>query len=111
MHSLPALSPTVESLPAPARAAEDTSSTPVHDSTGLPGTDVSPDGSTVLDPAEEVTPDLDELPLVDLQVLHSRVTSQIEREHLSPEGPHPLTRDRQQDVTAELTRRGPARRP
>lgn len=111
MHSLPATSPTVEALPAPAPAAEDVSSVPVHDSTGLPVTDLSPDGSTGLDPTEEVTPDLDELTLVDLQVLHSRVTSQIEREHLSPEGPHPLTRDRQQDVTAELTRRGPARRP
>lgn len=111
MHSLPATSPTVEALPTPAPAAEDTSSPSVHDSTDLPATDLPPGGSTVLDPTEEVTPDLDELPLVDLQVLHSRVTSQIEREHLSPEGPHPLTRDRQQDVTAELTRRGPAGRP
>lgn len=111
MHSLPAISPTVEALPTPAPAPEDTSSTPVHDSTDLPVTDLRPGGSTVLDPAEEVTADLDELPLVDLQVLHSRVTNQIEREHLSPEGPHPLTRDRQQDVTAELTARGLAREP
>jgi hypothetical protein len=110
VHSLPAISPTVEALPTPAPGAEDTSAS-VHDSTGLPATDLSPGGSTVLAPTEAVTPDLDELPLVDLQVLHSRVTSQIEREHLSPEGPHPLTRDRQQDVTAELTRRGPDRRP
>lgn len=111
MHSLPATSPTVESPPAPVRAAEETPSAPVHDSTGLPVTDLSPEGSTVLDPTEEVTPDLDELPLVDLQVLHSRVTSQIEREHLSPDGPHPLTRDRQQDVTAELAVRGLVREP
>lgn len=111
MPSLPATSPAVEALPTPAPAAEDSSSTSVHDSTGLPVTDALPDGSTVLDPTEEVTADLDELPLVDLQVLHSRVTSQIEREHLSPEGPHPLTRDRQQDVTAELAARGLAREP
>ncbi|MEX5258596.1 hypothetical protein RCG71_20015, partial [Kocuria sp. CPCC 205281] len=46
-----------------------------------------------------------ELELVDLLVLHSRLTRQLDREYLDPDGPHPVTVDRAQDLVAELDTR------
>ncbi|MGQ1838845.1 hypothetical protein ACT4S2_10330 [Kocuria turfanensis] len=103
MHSLPdspAASPTVAVLGGDADPA------PGHGRAGLPAADAPPADATVLAPAEEFPETLEDLSLVELQVLHSRVTRQVEREHLSPEGPHPLTRDRHCDVAAELAARG-----
>ncbi|MGQ1796048.1 hypothetical protein ACT4S5_02755 [Kocuria oceani] len=110
MHSLPATpvtAPTV-TLPTVAVLGGDADPAPAHGRAGL-AADAGPADETALAPAEEFPEGLEELPLVELQVLHSRVTRQVEHEHLSPEGPHPLTRDRQHDVTAELAARGPLR--
>lgn len=100
MHSLPdtPVSPTVAVL--------DGDAEPAHCRAGLAAADAPPADGTALAPAEEFPETLEGLPLVELQVLHSRVTRQVEREHLSPEGPHPLTRDRHCDVAAELAARG-----
>lgn len=46
------------------------------------------------------------LSLAELQVLHSRLVCQLDREYLeNPEGPHPVTQDRYEEVVAELGRR------
>lgn len=59
--------------------------------------------STHLDPAQDFPTELPELTLEQLQVLHSRACLQLEREYLdSPEGAHPVTLDRHQDLVAEL---------
>ncbi|ALU38536.1 hypothetical protein AS188_00855 [Kocuria flava] len=60
---------------------------------------------TVLVPDDPFPDDLMELPLVALQVLHSRLCRQLEREHRDPGGPHPLTLDRLRDVGVELDSR------
>lgn len=57
---------------------------------------------TFLAPGQEFPPSLVELELPVLQVLHSRVCRQLEREHLDPDGPHPETLDRQQALLVEL---------
>lgn len=62
---------------------------------------------TCLAPAGEFPAELADLPLVELQVLHSRVTCQLELEYVQhPDGPHPVTRDRYAELTAELGARG-----
>jgi len=61
--------------------------------------------STVLGPADPFPTTLAELGLVELHVLHSRVTRQLDREHLDPAGPHPVTLDRAQELAAELDTR------
>jgi hypothetical protein len=63
-----------------------------------PGTHVAP--------AEDFPDELAELTLTQLQVLHSRVCLQLDSEHLgSPDGAHPVTLDRHQDLVAELATR------
>jgi len=59
-----------------------------------------------LDPAALFPADLAALSLVELQVLHSRVCRQLDREYLTePAGPHPLTLDRHCELGIELDRR------
>lgn len=64
--------------------------------------------STLLPPEDPFPLVLAELELAELQVLHSRVSRQLEQEYLTdPEGPHPVTRDRCQELADELdTRQG-----
>jgi len=71
------------------------------------GTALSPDASgTCLDPAAQFPPDLAALSLVELQVLHSRICRQLDREYLTDSaGPHPLTLDRHCELGIELDRR------
>lgn len=62
--------------------------------------------STFLAPDDPFPSALAELDLLELQVLHSRVSRQLEQEHLAhPDGPHPVTRDRCQELAAELDTR------
>jgi hypothetical protein len=63
---------------------------------------------TFLTPADPFPPVLAELDLTELQVLHSRVCRQLEKEYLTaPDGSHPVTQDRCQELVAELdTRQG-----
>ncbi|MHC5560842.1 hypothetical protein [Kocuria sp. U4B] len=37
-----------------------------------------------------------------MQLLHSRLTRQLEHEHLSPDGPHPVTLQRHRELVVEL---------
>lgn len=61
---------------------------------------------TFLGPADPFPSDLAELDLTELQVLHSRVCRRLEREYLTdPDGPHPVTQDRCQELAAELDSR------
>lgn len=114
MHSLTATPPDAEPLSSPALAgAPQPIGVPRCPAPGRDepsGTDLPAGSGTVLTPADEFPDALEELSLTELQVLHSRVTCQLEREYLAPGGPHPLTVDRQHDAVAELTRRGSARR-
>lgn len=49
---------------------------------------------------------LGELSLVEVQVLHSRLSRQLDWEHCcDPRGPHPETEDRHQELVAELDAR------
>ncbi|MEX5235117.1 hypothetical protein [Kocuria arenosa] len=44
--------------------------------------------------------------MTELQVLHSRICRQLDREYLTePHGPHPCTTDRLQDLCGELDAR------
>ncbi|WP_460669371.1 hypothetical protein [Kocuria himachalensis] len=44
--------------------------------------------------------------MTELQVLHSRMCRQLDREYLTePQGPHPCTTDRLQDILGELDAR------
>ncbi|OMH29307.1 hypothetical protein BKD30_01045 [Tersicoccus phoenicis] len=61
-------------------------------------------GSTFLAPLD-VLPELGTLPLRDLQVLHSRVARQREREYMTLDGPHPVTLDRLDELTRALDAR------
>lgn len=59
--------------------------------------------ATTLRPDDPFPTALGELELVELQVLHSRVCRQLEHEYVAdPCGPHPLTLDRCEELTAEL---------
>lgn len=106
MHSVPA---TPVTAPTVAVLGGDADPAPAPGRAGLAAADAGPADETALAPDEEFPEGLEELSLAELQVLHSRVIRQAEHEHLSPEGPHPLTRDRQHDVAAELAARGPRR--
>lgn len=59
--------------------------------------------STYLAPADPFPSALAELELVELLVLHSRITRQLDREYRTdPAGAHPVTLDRAQELAAEL---------
>lgn len=61
---------------------------------------------TQVDPAGNFPGELGELSLTHLQVLHSRVCLQLDSEYLgSPDGAHPVTLDRHQELVAELATR------
>lgn len=71
------------------------------------GADGTPDCDTCLGPQCDFPADLSVLSLVELQVLHSRVVCQLEREYLvNADGPHPVTQDRHEELVAELESRG-----
>lgn len=58
--------------------------------------------SSYLAPADPFPSALAELDLVELHVLRSRITRQIESEYIDPAGTHPVTRDRAQEQADEL---------
>jgi hypothetical protein len=59
-----------------------------------------------LGPEELFPAELGALSMTELQVLHSRICRQLDREYLTePHGPHPCTTDRLQDVLGELDAR------
>ncbi|MFF0991356.1 hypothetical protein [Kocuria nitroreducens] len=59
--------------------------------------------STCLGPSDLFPTDLAELSLVELQVLHSRISRQLDSEYLTdPAGPHPVTTDRHHEVVLAL---------
>lgn len=69
-------------------------------------TPATPRCDTCLGPECDFPSELSALPLVELQVLHSRVVCQLEREYLAdPGGPHPVTQDRHEELVAELEAR------
>ena len=75
---------------------------PVAGSSPRTGMDV-PTSSTRLVPGEAFPAELGALTLVELQVLPSRVSLQLEDEHLdAPDGPHPVTPDRHQELVEAL---------
>lgn len=67
-----------------------------------------PDAAAVpcLEPLAPFPDDLARLSLLELHVWHSRICRQLDQDLLTPEGPHPLTRDRQQELVAALDARG-----
>ncbi|MFI7481864.1 hypothetical protein ACH9EU_05535 [Kocuria sp. M1R5S2] len=68
-----------------------------------PGHTVNGRCNTRLAPDREFPAELAALTLVELQVLHSRIVCQLEHEHLElPDGPHPVTRDRHEEIVVEL---------
>lgn len=72
-----------------------------------PGTGGTPDCGTSLGPQCAFPAELAELSLTELQVLHSRIVCQLEHEYLTePDGPHPVTQDRHEELVAELESRG-----
>ena len=64
-----------------------------------------PQAAVYLQPQDDFPWQLSDLELVVLQVLHSRICLQLERESLNPEGPHPVALERQQVLAAELDAR------
>lgn len=68
-----------------------------------PGLELS---STYLAPADPFPTALAELELVELLVLHSRITRQLDHEYCTdPAGAHPVTLDRAEELVAELDTR------
>ena len=62
-----------------------------------------------LGPQEDFPEDLTRLGMADLQVLHSRITRQLDHDWLTdPVGPHPVTMDRGLELAAELDARDTA---
>ncbi|MEX5262357.1 hypothetical protein [Kocuria sp. CPCC 205263] len=62
-----------------------------------------------LGPTEDFPEDLTGLGMADLQVLHSRITRQLDHDYLTdPAGPHCSTMDRRYEVAAELDARDTA---
>lgn len=59
-----------------------------------------------LGPATAYPDDLSVLGLVELHVWHSRLCRQLQQDLADPEGPHPVTMDRHQELVAELDARG-----
>lgn len=65
-----------------------------------------PAPGTFLAPTDPFPSSLAELELTEVQVLHSCVCRQLEQEYLAdPDGPHPVTQDRCQELAAELDTR------
>ncbi|GAB2626277.1 hypothetical protein GCM10009696_35220 [Kocuria himachalensis] len=63
-------------------------------------------GPSYLRPDEAFPAELGALSMTELQVLHSRMCRQLDREYLTePQGPHPCTTDRLQDILGELDAR------
>ena len=59
-----------------------------------------------LGPDEDFPENLTGLGMADLQVLHSRITRQLDHDYLTdPAGPDPATTDRQQELLTELDAR------
>lgn len=59
-----------------------------------------------LGPEKNFPAELVELPLTQVQVLHSRLERQLDWElRCDPEGPHPVTQDRHRELMAELDAR------
>lgn len=70
---------------------------------------VAPAPGSRLGPDENFPEDLTGLEKADLQVLHSRITRQLDHDYLTePAGPHPATTDRQQELLTELDARDTA---
>ncbi|MFI7583760.1 hypothetical protein ACH9DO_08200 [Kocuria sp. M1N1S27] len=63
------------------------------------------------DSVDAFPPDLSRLSLVELHVWHSRISGQLSQDLADPAGPHPTTRDRHQELVAELDARGTWLRP
>ncbi|GGG67364.1 hypothetical protein GCM10011374_34510 [Kocuria dechangensis] len=62
-----------------------------------------------LGPGEDFPEDLTRLGMAELQVLHSRITRQLDHDYLTdPAGPHAATMDRCQDLQDELNTRDTA---
>lgn len=62
--------------------------------------------SVRLGPLDRFPAEMAELSLTEVQVLHSRLSRELDWEHcFDPEGPHPVTVDRHQELTAELDTR------
>ncbi|MEX5304850.1 hypothetical protein RF644_03755 [Kocuria sp. CPCC 205258] len=62
-----------------------------------------------LGPGEDFPEDLTGLCMADLQVLHSRITRQLDHDYLTdPAGPHFSTMDRCHDLQSELNARDTA---
>lgn len=62
--------------------------------------------ATRLGPDDPFPEELLELPLEQLQILHSRICRQLELEYLTdPEGGHPITCDRLHELQIEFTSR------
>ncbi|MEX5258419.1 hypothetical protein [Kocuria arenosa] len=62
-----------------------------------------------LGPEEDFPQDLTALGMAELQVLHSRITRQLDHDYLTdPAGPHPVTMDRGLELAAELDARDTA---
>ena len=62
-----------------------------------------------LGPTEDFPEDLTGLGMADLQVLHSRITRQLDHDYLTdPAGPHCSTTDRNVELAAELDARDTA---
>ena len=64
------------------------------------------EATACLDPSAPFPDDVARLSLLELHVWHSRIRRQLDQDLLTPEGPHPLTLDRQQELVAELDARG-----
>ena len=72
--------------------------------------DGCPENTTCLSPDCDFPAELSALSLVELQVLHSRIACQLEHEYLeNPEGPHPVTQDRNEELVAEIEARAAAK--
>ena len=62
--------------------------------------------ATRLGPDDPFPEELLELPLEQLQILHSRICRQLEGEYLTdPPGAHPITQDRLHELQIEFTSR------
>lgn len=59
-----------------------------------------------LDTVDAYPSDLSTLSVVELHVWHSRISGQLSQDLADPAGPHPTTRDRHQELVAELDARG-----
>lgn len=58
-----------------------------------------------LGPDDSFPEELLDLPVEHLQILHSRICRQLDHEHLSLDGAHPITLDRLAELRIEFTSR------